>query len=221
MENNTITKINKLGKVGYVICKVGRILMIIAAVACLVGAILMCFVPKEAVKFELISKNSVVLHLDDNADFIKTFDLDTEDALLKIGEHSYQIVMDEEDASLTSKTVFYLSSLKWVLFAAVVAIGVFYVALYFAGKLCEQFKNCNTPFTEGIAKGLTTLAWSMIPLCLIGNFMQAVCVAVFGGDADIVLGVNLATVLLILCMFMLSFIFKYGAALQIESDETL
>ena len=41
------------------------------------------------------------------------------------------------------------------------------------------------------------------------------------GHLDIMLSIDLMEVILILSMFALSYIFRYGAQLQLESDETL
>lgn len=221
MKTNTIAKINKLGKAGYVICKIGRVALMIAAVSCLVGAVLMCFVPREAVKLELTTANSAVIYLDDSIDFIKPFDLDIDDGVLEIGQNTYKVITNDIDEPAETTTVFHLSSMKWLLLCGVIACLIAYITLYYASKLCDNFKNCVTPFTEEISAGLTKLAWSLIPLCLVAPFMETLAESLLSGEFDFLINVDLVSVLLILCVFMLSYIFKYGTALQTESDETL
>ncbi len=221
MESNTIQKINKLGKAGYVICKIGRVAFLIAAVCCLVSAIFMCFVPKETMRIELSTANSAVIHFDESIDYFKAFDLDIDDGILEIGQHTYKVIMSDEDEPDTVETVIYLSNIKWVLFGGVIACIAAFIAFYYGSKLCAHFKSCETPFTEDISKGLVKLAWSLIPLCVVSMFMEGLSDSLISGAFDLSVNIDVTSVLLILCVFMLSYIFKHGTALQTASDETL
>ncbi len=221
MKSETIKKINTFGKIGYIICKIGKIAVMIAAIACLVGGILMCFVPKEAVKIELTTSNTAVIKLDNSYDLSKILDLDIENGILEIGENTYKVIDNEADGSAEITSVFYISNFKWICFAGIIACTVLFFVFYFAEKLCGYFKDCETPFTEEISKQLTKLAWSLIPTCVLGSLMQSFTEAMLMGKFSISVNINLETVLLILCVFMLSYIFKHGAALQTESDELL
>ncbi len=220
MKSETIRKINTFGNIGYIMCKIGKIAMMIAATACLVGGILMCFVPKDAVKIELTSSNTAVIHLDDAIDLSKILDLDIEDGLLEIGDHTYSVV-GGADAPATVTSTVYMANLKWVLFAAVVACFSIAVAFYFAEKLCKAFKDCETPFTEKISAGLMKLAYSFIGVGVVSMLSKSVVNSFLTNQFSSGFDLDLGTVLLILCVFMLSFIFKHGTALQAESDETL
>ncbi len=218
MENN-IQKINTLGKVGDIICKILKVILVIGAVVCFVCGILMCFVPRDAVKLELSSANTAIVHLNEKFDIIKKLDLDLDDETLKIGEHSYQIV-DDGELDLESHTL-YLSDVKWVLFAGILACAAAWVFFHYAGKLCACFRYCTTPFTEEASKGLTRLAWSLVPMAVVGSLMEGFAGAALLGDGDVSVSVNLETVFAVLCLFLLSYVFKHGTALQTQADETL
>ncbi len=220
MKSETIKKINTFGKVGYIICKIGKIAMMIATIACLVGAILMCFVPKEAVKIELTTQNTAVVYFDSKYDLSRFFDLEIDDGILEIGENTYAVVGDE-DAPATVTSTLYVSNLKWVLFASVLGCFTVLVAFYFAEKLCKAFKDCETPFTEEVSGGLMKFAYSLIGVGVIGMLGESVIDSFLANKFLIGIDLDLVTVLLVLCVFMLSFIFKHGTALQAESDETL
>ncbi len=221
MKSETIKKINTLGKVGYIICKIGKIAMMIATIACIVGAVLMCFVPKEAVKIELTTSNTAVIKLDDSYDLSKILDLDIEDGILEIGENTYKLIDSEADGSAEITSVFYISNFKWILFAASLGCFSVLVAFYFAEKLCKSFKDCETPFKEEVSDVLMKFAYSLIGVGLLGMIGESVVDSFFANRFLIGIDVNLGTVLLILCVFTLSYIFKHGAALQTESDELL
>lgn len=220
MKSETIKKINTLGKVGYIICKIGKIAMMIATIACLIGAVLMCFVPKEAVKIELTTSNTAVIKLDDSYDLSKIFDLDIKDGVLEIGDNTYSVVGGADAPEAVTKTV-YISNFKWILFAASLGCFSVLVAFYFAEKLCKSFKDCETPFTEEVSGVLMKFAYSLISVGVLGMIGESVVDSFFANSFLMGIDVDLGTVLLILCVFMLSFIFKHGTALQIQSDETL
>lgn len=218
MKNETIKKINTFGKVGYIICKIGRIAIMIAAISCLVGGILMCFVPKDAAAVELTTSNSAVITMNSGFDISAFLDLDVEDGFLEIGNSTYKIILNDGDAPASFTSTVYLSNFKWVCFAGVIACAVLFFVFYFAEKLCHHFKDCETPFTEEISRQLTKLAWSLVPTCVLGSLMQSFTESMLTSTVDVTLDMDLIMVLLILCVFMLSYIFKHGAALQTESD---
>ncbi len=221
MKNETIKKINKLGKAGYIICKIGKIAVMIAAIACLVGGILMCFVPKDVVKIELVSSNSAVVTINSDFDLAKFLDLNSADGIIEIGNNTYKIVPNDSDEPVTFTSTVNISSFKWICFAGAIFCAALFFVCYFSEKLCGYFKDCETPFTEEISGQLTKLAWSLIPTCIITSFISSIVESLFVGTFDLTFSFDLITVLLILCVFMLSNIFKHGAALQTESDELL
>ncbi len=72
-----------------------------------------------------------------------------------------------------------------------------------------------------MSSGLMKLAYSFIGVGVVGMFGESVVNSCLMNRFLIGIDLDLGTVLLILCVFMLSFIFKHGIALQVQSDETL
>ncbi len=219
MQNETIGKINGLGKAGYVICRIGRIALTIGAAVCLACAILMCFVPKDAVQIDLYTANSAVIRQDEASP--KVFDLEIENGFLEIGENRYQVVTDEMQRPEAVRHTFDLSGLRFILLLGALACAAAAVPLHFGCVLCAHFRACETPFTEAIAGTLTRLAWSLIPLLVVSTAAEAAAHSLLGGGMSVDIRVDLVSVLLIVCVFLLSTIFRYGAALQRDADETL
>ncbi|MBQ5325201.1 MAG: hypothetical protein J6J58_07115, partial [Oscillospiraceae bacterium] len=62
---------------------------------------------------------------------------------------------------------------------------------------------------------------SIIPMALLQSVTDSITNSMMTGDIDIVLGIDLMTVILVILIFLLATIFKYGTMLQKESDETL
>ncbi len=221
MKSETIKKINTFGKVGYIICIIGKIGSVIAAVACLVGGILMCFAPRESAKIELKTSNSAVVVLNEDVHFSGVFELGAVDGTFIIGDNTYKIVPNDSDEAATMTSTVDSANFKWICFACMVVCVAIVFVFHFAKKLCSDFKSCETPFTEAISRELTKLAWSLIPACVLTSLIGSVVESLFMGTLNLMFSIDLVTVLLILCVFMLSYIFKHGTALQTESDELL
>ena len=68
---------------------------------------------------------------------------------------------------------------------------------------------------------LKKVAIALIPMAFLSNLTTSVTDSIMSGNVNIVIGVDMTTVLLVLLVFMLSAIFSYGTMLQQESDETL
>ncbi len=216
---NTVGKINTFGNVGFIISKIGMIAVMIAAIACLVATVLTCFIPKEAAKIEFQSANTATVTLDEKYDLSGMVEFEQE-GTIEIANNSFTIVSGDEGIP-TVKSTFYLSNLKWILLVACIACAAAYFPFLFASKLCKNLKNCQTPFTAESSKQLMNLAWSLIPMSVIGSLTESIITSVFTNSVNIGITLDLTVVLLVLCVFMLSYIFKYGTSLQTESDETL
>ncbi len=219
--NTTVQKINTIGKIGYIICKIGKILTLIGASICLAGAIIMCFVPRDAVVMEFVSENSATVTIAGDIDLGGILDFDADDgAVIEWDKNTYKIT-GENGEGITTERIFRLSDIKWVLFMSVLACIAAYFPLLFAGKLCKFFEKCTTPFAEEVSGILVKLAVSLIPISIMSSLAESVSESVISGKIDISISVDLTVVIAVLCIFMLSLVFKYGTALQTESDETL
>ncbi len=89
MKSETIKKINKLGKAGYILSSIGKVAMVIAAITCLVGGILMCFVPKEAASIQLSVSSSAIIQVDESILFSNLASLDSEGGILELGQNRW------------------------------------------------------------------------------------------------------------------------------------
>ncbi len=221
MNSSTIEKINNLGKIAYIICKVAKIILLVCAILTFAVGIIMSLIPKNAVKLELKTTSTALVYINGSKNFEELIDLEFEDGIIALGNNSYKIVASDEADGLETTNVLYLSNIKWLLFAASLVIAASCVIFYFAEKLFAELKSCTTPFTENISKGILKLAWSLVAACIAGCISTSLTESVFGGLVSISFNIDILTVFLILCVFMLSFVFKYGTSLQTESDETL
>ena len=68
---------------------------------------------------------------------------------------------------------------------------------------------------------MQNLAYALIPWAFATSFKDAATESLIKGGNDFAWSLDLGVVLVVLVVFLLVYIFKYGAILQQESDETL
>ncbi|MDE7363867.1 MAG: hypothetical protein K2N27_03110 [Ruminococcus sp.] len=232
MKNENITKINKLGKVSRIILAVMRVACIIGVVSCLVGSVILgVAINADNNVFNIIGTANAQITVDENTRLmindekisiggIKVFSVkDLEegdihaDALgTKIdidvdktdnnGVSVYDIKADVTADSITSIKVTMITT---VMLGAVMC-AVMLVAVIFGGKLAKSLEICASPFEENVINTMKKFGFSLIPM--------AVLYIIDGG-------IGLTSVVLIIAIIIFSCIFKYGAELQKESDETV
>lgn len=231
MKEEAIRKINKMGHAGQVIANICKVLVIIGAVFVLLGACILLAMPEGAVTAS--PAGTVDLTVDVGALGQHISDKQREDLLNDAtgfgqfvdGDPFTSVEVEGDvirfsgaaEAGTVDLHKVGVSLLVLLLFLIAVTVTLFFVA-----SLCKALRYCETPFSEDIVQRIRRVAWSLIPWALLGggNF-QSPFEMLTDGSIDVFVGINLETVLLILIIFALSFIFRYGAMLQQESDETL
>lgn len=112
-------------------------------------------------------------------------------------------------------------NLFWFLLSILLYIIMTLITVTFVERLCKAFRNCQSPFEESVTKKMTTFAYSLIPWVVLDSVVQTGLNYLMHNRIQFQLSVNLDMVFIILVILALVFIFKYGAVLQQESDETL
>lgn len=236
MKNEIVAKINKIGKIGSVINNIAKIIIIIGLVACIIGTALLAFIPANFVTFDISGK--AVANIDfENIPVFEVVDLGdlqnidvtdpAADTEIDINGISYGVTdFERKDNKITvyaqadSYTID-ISNFKWFLVPVIVFLISVLIVINFIGKLCKNFQLCVTPFSEEVVDILKKLAISIIPMALLQSVAESMTDSMMTGDIDIILGIDLMTVILVILIFLLATIFKYGTMLQNESDETL
>lgn len=118
---------------------------------------------------------------------------------------SRQILIDDVDTYLI------------VMFVCAIFV---YITLVYAGNFFEALKESDSPFGEYVIKYMQGFAFSLIPWGLFGPTVQITAVE-WAKKISVVVGVNFTTIFVIIVLLCLAYVFKYGALLQQESDETL
>ena len=236
MKNETITKINKIVNVGQIIAKIAKVVISIGAIACLVAGIILLVMPDDMLTIHMEGKAAVEINMPivDGQLVMNTGDgptvivgsVSTEGSLELNGmEYGIVDITSTENGYMmnaeTDKYTLTLNQLTSVVFIAVVNCTAMWVVMHFVEKLCKIFKECETPFTEEVVQTLKKVAIALIPMAFVSNLTTSLTNSIMSGNVNIVIGVDLTTILLVLIIFMLAAIFSYGTVLQQEADETL
>ena len=242
-KEEAILKINKLGKVSNIIVRICKILVIIGLVFTVLGTIIMMVLPKDLVKMDMnatadVSVNMSTLGVTFSEEEKAAFAAGLQDGLedeerqdirmnMDVNGSVYEaneIVMEDDSVKVKATVDTYtveLGDLRWVMVFAVVTLAALFVTLVFAGRLCRAFRDCQSPFEDSIVKNLTAIAYSLFPWVVMNSAFSSIKESIFTNNVQLILGVDLGVVMVILLIFVLAYIFKYGAILQQESDETL
>uniref|UniRef100_UPI0040577168 hypothetical protein n=1 Tax=Acetatifactor sp. TaxID=1872090 RepID=UPI0040577168 len=249
MKTEAIQKINKMGKISCVIALICKILLIIGMVLCLIGAVL-CFVfPEEAIKVtrtattvtevdygalgitvpeeekELLEQ----MQMSDDEWRVETTEGNILSGTLEIGAEGKSYVptgmsivgdtvkmeMLSEEGTLTIRDA------GVMVLVAMAAVIMTFITFIFISGLCKAFRDCESPFEENVIKKMQRLAIALIPWTVISSVTDSVLTGLLSGKTEWSFVVDMGVVLVNLIVFVLVYIFKYGAVLQQESDETL
>lgn len=233
MENTSIKKINIAGKVGYIISILLIVCTIIGMVAigiCTAGAI-------------AISNNDINVKMDTNInisstgnflnklnsfifiDGVKDLNTITEEGVKVNDKDISELSVKEENGGLivnakTNEITISMKKIIIALIAAFIFLGAVTASLYMVKALMKSLKNCETPFSEEVIKNMTRFANSLV--CVVAlNIILSGFWSSFTPGMSYKPSINLGSILLVAVIYILIIVFKYGAQLQRESDETL
>lgn len=231
MKNENIRKINKLGKVSRILLMIMRVACIIGIVACIVSSVIVPLTLPKDNAFTASGTASAQITVDDSVKFFVKSDIVNiggikfskmnelqkyedkwglfgTDVNVKIDETEssgkvvYDITADLDAKSPASMVM----AICLVCAAGAVLCAVMLIVVIFAGKLAKALEVCNSPFEDNVIKSMRNFAFSLIPLAV---------VYLHEG------GIDMTAVVVIIAVIIFSYIFRYGAELQKESDETV
>lgn len=231
-KEKALKSINSIGNAGTVISTVMQIFLIIGIIVVIIAGIVVMSIPGDVFEFSIRSGGSI--EFDASAlpkSGIKLLSYKPGDSTVNVNFSfngiNYKTVNtvvdgDHVTTELEGKTnVINRSGLMIVAVAAAVILMMTMAVMIFIKKLCKSIRDCSTPFEQDVITGLERCAWMLIPWVIVCGVAKNVIESVLSGAHNLMLSISLSTVLVIVLIFGLSYIFKYGAELQTESDETL
>ena len=246
MKDQSIEKINTIGKISYIAAIFAKCMVIVGLVVTLLMAILCFTVFAGKFKADVSGKIDVELDCKElEIDYEALETLDDEDMQIKsetitIGDSNFGKILSFEisdqdykagnveikddilTAQLESEGVT-ITAKEAGCMLLLVSLGfvMTIVTISFVEALCKEFRNCETPFDAKVIKKMQNLAISLIPWTIVSSVSDSVMASFLQGGLQFQFNLDLSVALVVLIVFILVYIFKYGAILQQESDETL
>ena len=235
MKQEVVAKINKFGKVGEIIANICRIVVIMGVVVLLVaGIMLLAVMPKNMMNINVKTVMGLTFDAAAIGETFATEDVTEMEASLReefngnVTANGEELVIsdvvvngDVMEITAESDKVELLGKGKVVVFLIMqlLQMAVAIVTITFIIKLCKEFKTCETPFSNDVIKRMKQVGYSLIPWCF--TYPTAEAAANFMVSNNLNLSIDLGMIIMVLVVIALTHIFKYGAMLQQESDETL
>ena len=236
MKNSNIKKINTAGLIGYII----SIILIIATIAGMV-AIAICTAGafsisnneinvKIATDINVQSTGNILSKLNSfiSIDGIEDLNTLTEDAKegIKLNDNDTSELSVQEDGdgfNINVKTNEITISMKKIITALIMGfifLAAVTVSLYMVKALMKSLKDCETPFSDEIIKKMSNFAISLIVVVALSTIFSGFWSTLTSG-LKYEFSIDVGSILLVAVIYILIIVFKYGAKLQKESDETL
>lgn len=230
-----ISKINKYGKIGKILTRILLVIAVFGVIATILSGIFLMTIPEDLIVFRMDNK----VHLEIDAEEIdpEMSDADKERILdafnsglptgLNLGAVSFSLDDGKfEDGKLIAtsagnSTDISLKSLGGGVLTAAVALVLTVISLAFGSKLCKAFEKCESPFEENVIKCLNRFAYSLLPWAVFSSIPQSIINSVINSSLKLSISLDFNIIFTVLIILALSIVFKYGAELQRESDETL
>ena len=233
MKNSSIKKINTAGLIGYIISIiliVGVIAGMVGIAICTIGAITVSnddINVKVATNINVSSTGNFLNKLNSfiSIDGVEDLNTLTEDGVkindrdiseLSVKENNGGLIIDAQ----TNEIAISMKKIIVALITAFIFLGVVTVALFMVKALMKSLKNCETPFSEEVIKNMTRFATSLVSVVVLHIIFSGFWSSLTSG-VSYKASINLESILLVAVIYILITVFKYGAKLQQESDETL
>ena len=225
-------KINVIGKICRIISMVIIVLLMIGAAASLITSVVLIVIPQDGLQADVSGTAKVEVYgqlIDKLPDgVIKDIAQGIQDGTAKININSNRVngITQSENGIVmdASGEIMHLTfrRIGFALLASSVVIGLLIYVFIMLRRLMKEFEKCDSPFSDGVIKAMTGFAISLIPYTVLkpmltklsGSFLTS-------GNINIDFSLDLSMAFSALVIILLIFIFKYGASLQKESDETL
>ena len=230
--NKTKRTIQVIGKVCRIISTVLMVLTAIGAGFALTAGIVMAVVPTNTLEVDV--KGSTEIEVSGKLvdlipeDAVKEYVKQIEEGTTKVTLNG-QLVTDAEAGAnsiilKSDGTYVYLNLRKLgivCIISSLIAACLVYV-LVMLGKLMDKLHKCESPFEDGVVKAMSQFAISLIPYAVLKPTLTALSSSILTtGNVNVNFSFDTTTVFAALVVILMILIFKYGASLQKNEDETL
>lgn len=235
-KNEAITKINKYGKIGKIISIAMIVIISFITVVTLVAAITLKVFPDDLFRINLGTQAEVIINpsaIDPNVD-PSTFSQITEainNGTVQGGLNMGAVSMKLNSAEIVDNTVvcktsegtgvLLLNNVGNILLLVAFSTILTLISAIFGLKFCKAIEKCESPFEDSVITRMRNFAFSLIPWAVFSSVPKYAVENMFNNNVKINFSLDMNIILIVLIILALTVVFKYGAMLQKESDETL
>lgn len=229
LEKEKQKKLKVMSKIIYILAKIGKIATRVAAVCTIViGVFGICFAGmiefKDSSTLEIHSKDEIVTVKKDemnkinisggeSADDIQNnlFKVNSEDDLVALFDNVYPIFEDRSKGTIIGLII----AATMLGATSLVLLGI---TLSHLEKLFKNVNEGETPFTLDNVFHIKRMSFYMIAVTIVSGITAAVTGLIFKMDVNINIGYS---VIYILFMFSIAYIFEYGYHIQQDSQSKI
>lgn len=232
----TIQKINTYGKIGKIITIILAVLVGLSTFVTIVGGIVLKVMPNDLMVLRMDNVTTAILNpavIDSSMPtgelqaVVDAFNNGTVKGGVNLGAVSFAM----DHAELKDGTLVLTSSgnvgdisldtLSIGVFVAAIALILTFISLLFGAFLCRAFEVCESPFDNMVIKKMRNFAFSLLPWAVFSSVPDSVMNSILNNSLRMRLSLDENVIFTVLIILALTVVFKYGAELQRESDETL
>lgn len=218
----SIKRINRMGHIGQIITLIMKIVLIIVLLLSIALTIIASRLPADSITIDMNADADVVCNYGPLKDIVQldSFEGIKEALTFNLDHIQFKIdQLEEKDQQLFIKAkaqgeVFNNKDLMPMMISAVVKIFLLLVCVFALSALAKALRYCRSPFEDQVIIKMRHLAWALIPWFVAGAMH-------YSSLQGIHLQLDLTVLLSVFIILVLIYIFRYGAILQRESDETL
>ena len=225
-------RINVKGKICRIISMILIVCLMIGAAASLTTSLVLIVMPQSGLQADVTGSAKVEIYgdlIDKLPDgVIKNIaeSIQKGSTKLKINSNEVSGITETEDGIVldASGDISHLTFRRLGLSLLMVSLiaGLLIYVFIMLRRLMREFETCESPFSDRVVKAMTGFAISLIPYTVLKPALTKLATSFLtAGNVEVDFSLDLSMAFSALVIILLIFIFKYGASLQKEADETL
>lgn len=237
------TKVNRIGVLGQIVSIILIVLMAVSCFALIAGTVVFALLPQDAITVSAqsdigitVGKSLIGPYMDEISDDV----LSNINAELRVNGTEYTGMTADKTAdglvfhAATDEIKFQVARFGYTMLSGLAYCACLLVVFIFLKRLSDGFRRCDSPFDDIVVKRMNVFAWVLLIGSVAASIAEAIANALMMRGLDLELSLNpagmsdglhlsfsFAPIFIALIVLFLTMIFRYGAQLQKESDETL
>lgn len=236
MKHEAVLKVNKMGKVSHNVAMIAKVLLIIGLICSIIGAVVCAVFPDKLLQLQInggaeigvdVSTLGVHMSEEEKEEILKGYEDGKMEGSVSVNQQEYLFEQMEVDGDVikvqasAKSMVFGMRDLMFCMIWVAIIVASTLVLAFFIDNLCKAFRDCESPFEANVIQKMTHFAYALIPWSVISSCFSIILENWFSNERTFMIGIDLGMLVVVLVLFALIYVFRYGAMLQQESDETL